>query len=101
MKIFIRIGHHIVSPGTPCGNGLTAQAAAEMGLLPGTPVAVGLIDAHAGGIGTVGVEGGALNNLAYVFRHFFMHHGIYHFSLVCTGCLGAVLQCDGSVSVVS
>ncbi|ERB33869.1 FGGY family pentulose kinase [Escherichia coli] len=64
---FIRIGHHIVSPGTPCGNGLTAQAAAEMGLLPGTPVAVGLIDAHAGGIGTVGVEGGALNNLAYVF----------------------------------
>lgn len=38
-----------------------------MGLLPGTPVAVGLIDAHAGGIGTVGVEGGALNNLAYVF----------------------------------
>ncbi|WP_275430187.1 FGGY-family carbohydrate kinase, partial [Klebsiella pneumoniae] len=38
-----------------------------MGLLPGTPVAVGLIDAHAGGIGTLGVGGGALNNLAYVF----------------------------------
>ncbi|CAD5492908.1 FGGY family pentulose kinase [Escherichia coli] len=64
---FARIGQHIASPGTPCGNGLTEQAAEEMGLLPGTPVAVGLIDAHAGGIGTVGVEGGALNNLAYVF----------------------------------
>jgi len=64
---FARIGQHIVAPGTPCGQGLTEQAAYEMGLLAGTPVAVGLIDAHAGGIGTAGVGGGALNNLAYVF----------------------------------
>ncbi|ABV11842.1 hypothetical protein CKO_00688 [Citrobacter koseri ATCC BAA-895] len=64
---FARIGQRIVPPGTPCGDGLTAQAAQEMGLPAGTPVAVGLIDAHAGGIGTVGVEGGALNNMAYVF----------------------------------
>lgn len=64
---FVRIGQHIAAPGTPCGEGLTEQAAREMGLLPGTPVAVGLIDAHAGGIGTLGVGGGALNNLAYVF----------------------------------
>ncbi|VTN10315.1 Ribulokinase [Raoultella terrigena] len=38
-----------------------------MGLPVGTPVAVGMIDAHAGGIGTVGVLDGALSNMAYVF----------------------------------
>jgi ribulose kinase len=38
-----------------------------MGLPIGTPVAVGMIDAHAGGIGTVGVLNGAVNNMAYVF----------------------------------
>ncbi|ALZ95856.1 FGGY-family pentulose kinase [Leclercia adecarboxylata] len=64
---FARIGQRILAPGTPCASGLTEQAAREMGLPVGTPVAVGLIDAHAGGIGTVGVEEGALSNLAYVF----------------------------------
>lgn len=64
---FRRIGERVVEPGTPCGNGLTAQAAEQMGLPVGTPVAAGMIDAHAGGIGTVGVGGGAINNLAYVF----------------------------------
>ncbi|GAB1440856.1 hypothetical protein MASR2M36_36410 [Providencia sp.] len=38
-----------------------------MGLLAGTPVAAGMIDAHAGGIGTVGVNGDATTNMAYVF----------------------------------
>ncbi|WP_265671231.1 FGGY-family carbohydrate kinase [Klebsiella grimontii] len=64
---FVRIGQRIVDPGTPCGNGLCATAAEEMGLPVGTPVAVGMIDAHAGGIGTVGVLNGAINNMAYVF----------------------------------
>ncbi len=53
--------------GTPCGEGLCATAAEEMGLPIGTPVAVGMIDAHAGGIGTVGALNGAVNNMAYVF----------------------------------
>lgn len=64
---FKRIGQKMALPGTPCGDGLTEKAAQELGLLAGTPVATGIIDAHAGGIGTVGVAGGALNNLAYVF----------------------------------
>jgi len=65
---FRRIGVNIVEPGMPCGQGLTAEAADRMGLPQGTPVAAGMIDAHAGGIGTVGAgSGGAARNLAYVF----------------------------------
>ena len=56
---FARIGQRVVEPGTPLGGGLTAQAAAELGLVAGTPVGAGMIDAHAGGIGTVGVDGPA------------------------------------------
>ncbi len=66
---FARIGTDIVSPGTPLGGGLDDRAAEELGLPAGIAVGAGLIDAHAGGIGTVGAEGGggAEANLAYVF----------------------------------
>lgn len=64
---FVRIGERVVEPGTPLGHGLTAQAAAELGLRAGTPVAAGVIDAHAGGIGTVGADGAPESCLAYVF----------------------------------
>lgn len=64
---FERIGQHVVAPGTALGRGLTAQAAAELGLRAGTAVATGVIDAHAGGIGTVGAEGEPFSALAYVF----------------------------------
>ncbi len=52
-----KIGTEIVEPGTALGQGLTKAAARELGLLPGTPVAASLIDAHAGGIGTLGGRG--------------------------------------------
>ncbi|WP_313523739.1 FGGY-family carbohydrate kinase [Shinella sp.] len=64
---FARIGQHVVEPGTPLGRGLTETAAAELGLVAGIPVGAGMIDAHAGGIGTVGVDGPPENNLGYVF----------------------------------
>lgn len=69
---FRRIGTEIVPPGTALGAGLTAAAARDLGLAPGTPVAAALIDAHAGGIGTLGVgaEGvdpGFGSRLAYIF----------------------------------
>ncbi|WP_250456196.1 FGGY-family carbohydrate kinase [Caballeronia sp. ATUFL_M2_KS44] len=64
---FARIGQNVVEPGTPLGSGLTEDAAAQLGLRAGTPVAAGVIDAHAGGIGTVGAEGEPEACLAYVF----------------------------------
>ncbi len=64
---FERIGRRVVAPGTALGQGLTPDAAAELGLRAGTAVAAGVIDAHAGGIGTVGVDGDPFASLAYVF----------------------------------
>jgi FGGY-family pentulose kinase len=67
---FTRIGTEIVPGGTALAQGLTEQAAAELGLKPGTAVAAALIDAHAGGVGSVGVRathGTALTRMAYVF----------------------------------
>lgn len=65
---FTRIGTEMVEPGTALGHGLTLQAALDLGLRAGTPVAAGLIDAHAGGVGTVGAAGNdPTENMAYVF----------------------------------
>jgi D-ribulokinase len=51
-----RVGTEIVEPGSALGRGLTEVAAAELGLRAGTPVGAALIDAHAGGIGTIGAR---------------------------------------------
>ena len=67
---FTRIGTKVVPGGTALSDGLTPEAAADLGLPSGIAVGAGLIDAHAGGIGTVGArggEGGALSRIAYVF----------------------------------
>ncbi|HEY3244096.1 MAG TPA: FGGY-family carbohydrate kinase [Phycisphaerae bacterium] len=51
---YARIGRVVRPMGEPVGNGLTPQAAQELGLSPGTPVGVSIIDAHAGGLGVLG-----------------------------------------------
>jgi D-ribulokinase len=51
---FARIGSKVVDVASPIGSGLTAEAAADLGLSGGIPVGAALIDAHAGGLGTVG-----------------------------------------------
>jgi len=65
---FRRIGTRVRPMGEPIATGLTAKAARELGLRPGIPVGVAIIDAHAGGLGTLGapvggrtVSGAALN----------------------------------------
>ncbi|MGV1761130.1 FGGY-family carbohydrate kinase [Rhizobium sp. A22-96] len=69
---FERIGTEIVEPGAALGDGLSEAAARDLGLIAGTPVGASLIDAHAGGVGTLGgqdADGNAdiRNRLAYVF----------------------------------
>jgi FGGY-family pentulose kinase len=52
-----RIGTRVRPMGERIG-GLTAKSAAELGLSPGTAVAVPIIDAHAGGLGLLGIPQG-------------------------------------------
>ena len=54
MGDYARIGQEIAAPGTALGAGLSKSAAYEPRLLEGTPVGASLIDAHAGGVGTIG-----------------------------------------------
>ena len=67
-----KIGTAIAEPGTALGKGLAPNAAAELGLLPGTAVGASLIDAHAGGLATIGGQGAdgapasVLDRLAYI-----------------------------------
>lgn len=52
---FQRIGTEVLPLGRAVGRGLDPRAAAELGLPEGTPVATSMIDAHAGGVGVIGV----------------------------------------------
>jgi FGGY-family pentulose kinase len=52
---FARIGTRVRPMGERAG-GLTPASAQELGLAPGTPVGVAIIDAHAGGLGTIGAS---------------------------------------------
>jgi FGGY-family pentulose kinase len=51
---YARIGQRVRPLGEPIARGLTEKAAKELALRPGTAVSVSIIDAHAGGIGTIG-----------------------------------------------
>ena len=55
---FRKIGARVRVPGERIG-GLSASAAADLGLIGGVPVAASLIDAHAGALGTLGASGHA------------------------------------------
>uniref|UniRef100_A0A8C0HK51 Carbohydrate kinase FGGY C-terminal domain-containing protein n=1 Tax=Chelonoidis abingdonii TaxID=106734 RepID=A0A8C0HK51_CHEAB len=50
------IRNQVLSPGASVGNGLTPEAAKDLGLAEGTAVAASLIDAHAGGLGVIGAD---------------------------------------------
>ncbi|MDK4741098.1 FGGY-family carbohydrate kinase [Rhizobium sp. CNPSo 3464] len=69
---FSRLGTDIVEPGAALASGLTEIAGLDLGLPIGTSVGAALIDAHAGGVGTLGGDGAdgqskVQNRLAYVF----------------------------------
>uniref|UniRef100_A0A1Q3FKT1 FGGY carbohydrate kinase domain-containing protein n=1 Tax=Culex tarsalis TaxID=7177 RepID=A0A1Q3FKT1_CULTA len=51
---FHLIGEKLNSPSDPISNGLSQEAATQMGLLPGTAVATSMIDAHAGALALLG-----------------------------------------------
>ncbi|XP_030629928.1 FGGY carbohydrate kinase domain-containing protein isoform X2 [Chanos chanos] len=51
-----KIGEQTCCPGNPVGEGLTQEAAEELGLNKGTAVGASLIDAHAGGLGVIGAD---------------------------------------------
>ncbi|XP_053105255.1 FGGY carbohydrate kinase domain-containing protein isoform X2 [Hemicordylus capensis] len=53
---YAKIGNEVLAPGAPVGNGLTSEAAKDLGLSKGIAVAASLIDAHAGGIGMIGTN---------------------------------------------
>jgi len=52
---YARIGTRVRPMGERAGT-LTVRAANDLGLAPGTPVGVSIIDAHAGGLGMLGVS---------------------------------------------
>ena len=52
---FARLGQRVRPMGESLGEGLTEAAAADLGLVAGTAVSVSLIDAHAGGVGMLGM----------------------------------------------
>jgi len=56
---YLRIGTRVRPMGEKIG-GLTRAAATELGLAPGTPVSVSIIDAHAGGLGLLGASIGGI-----------------------------------------
>lgn len=51
---YCKLGNQIREPGEPITNGLTIEAANELGLKPGISVGTSMIDAHAGALALFG-----------------------------------------------
>jgi FGGY-family pentulose kinase len=56
LKEYSQIGKKVRPVGESVGNGLSKKAAREFGLEANTPVGVAIIDAHAGGLGLLGMD---------------------------------------------
>ena len=99
---YAKIGNEIVAPGTPLGAGLTESAARDFGLREGTPVGASLIDAHAGGVGTIGGRrrvgrgGRCVPPPRLHHGDLGLHHGDDIGALLRSGRLGTLLFGDGS-----
>lgn len=59
---FAMLGKNVTTPGAAVGNGLTEQAARELGLKAGTPVAGSMIDAHAGALCLLGCHADGIDD---------------------------------------
>lgn len=59
---FEKLGKQVIAPGTTIGHGLTEKCAKEFDLLPGTPVAASMIDAHAGALCLFGCNAEDIND---------------------------------------
>jgi len=66
---FVRIGRRIRPMGESIGAGLSAEVAREWGLRPGIAVGVSIIDAHAGGVGVLGMKLGGRSVREADFDH--------------------------------
>lgn len=56
------LGKNVTTPGVAIGNGLSAQAAQELGLKVGTPVGGSMIDAHAGALCLLGCHADGIDD---------------------------------------
>ena len=63
---WIKIGQHILNPGSPVESGLCKQAADDFGLLEGTAIGTSLIDAHAGALGMMTGASSLVGNIGLV-----------------------------------
>lgn len=69
-----KLGNRIREPGEAISSGLTAAAAAELGLIPGIKVATSMIDAHAGALALFGCNAQNVNpNLISKMGRFSLH----------------------------
>lgn len=59
---FAILGKNVTTPGAAIGKGLNEQAAKELGLKVGTPVAGSMIDAHAGALCLFGCHADGIDN---------------------------------------
>ncbi|MET0385866.1 MAG: FGGY-family carbohydrate kinase [Polyangiales bacterium] len=80
-----RIGSRVRPMGERVG-GLTSLAAAELGLAPGTPVGVSIIDAHAGGLGMLGaaIDGASVSDPALLEQRLALISGTSSCHMACS-----------------